>query len=86
MARVVVDPGFRGPFPLAGVRCQVIAGRKGPQGALRLRFVELSAEVEAGIVRAIHQRQLGLKQAGRQRGRAGVGGRGGTRDYHQMEI
>ena len=65
-ARVVVDPGFRGPFPLAGVRCQVVSGNgAGPGGALRLRFVELSAEEEAGMVRAIHQRQLGLKPAKR---------------------
>lgn len=54
---LVVDPQFRGPFPLAGLVCGVVSG----EGcALRLRFVDLPAHREAAIIRAIYRRQVGL--------------------------
>jgi len=62
--RVIVDPQFRGPFPLAGVYGQVVSGHEEAQrGYLRLRFTDLPREVEAQIVRRIFQHQLGLPLA-----------------------
>ena len=61
---LTVDPGFAGPFPLAGVGCRVVAALDGREEVyLRLRFVELPRGVESGIVRGIQRRQLGLKRA-----------------------
>jgi c-di-GMP-binding flagellar brake protein YcgR len=54
---LVVDPQFRGPFPLAGLVCGLVSGEG---RALRLRFVDLPAHREAAIVRAIYRRQVGL--------------------------
>ncbi len=60
---IVVDPHFRGPFPLAGVTCQIMGSRgNGQHSQLRLRFVDLPSTVEARIVRAIYHGQLGRKE------------------------
>ena len=59
-AELTVDPAFTGPFPLAGVKCEVVAAVERDECVhLRLCFVELSGRVETSIVRGIYQRQLG---------------------------
>ena len=61
---IVVDPDFRGPFPLAGVTCQIMGSSGNDQRPqLRLRFVDLPSTVEARIVRAIYHGQLGRKES-----------------------
>ena len=70
-ARLTVDQAFTGPFPLAGVGCEVVAALERDEGVyLRLRFVELAGEVETAIVRGIYERQLGVRetQSGREGG------------------
>jgi c-di-GMP-binding flagellar brake protein YcgR len=58
-ALLEVDPQYQGPFPLAGLRCEVIKRRKHPRGwSLGLEFVHLSPRREGEIVRAIYQHQL----------------------------
>ena len=60
-AHLTVDPAFAGPFPLAGIGCQLVARLERQDGVvLRLRFVEVSAELEGAIVRGIYRRQLGV--------------------------
>jgi len=62
--RIVIDPQYRGPFPLAGVYGQVVSGHEEAQrGYLRLRFIDLPRDIEAQIVRRIFQHQLGLPLA-----------------------
>ena len=56
-----VDPEFAGPFPLAGLLCRVVSSRQeAGHTYLQLRFVRLSADTEARIVRRIYQHQLGF--------------------------
>jgi c-di-GMP-binding flagellar brake protein YcgR len=60
--RLQIDPEFRGPFPLAGLHCQVVASsREGDQHYLQLSFVRLPARIEGRIVRRIYQHQLGRR-------------------------
>ena len=60
---VTVNPGFAGPFPLAGARCEVVAAMEREGGVqLRLRFCELADQVEAAIVRAIYERQVRARE------------------------
>ena len=55
---LVVDPQFYGPFPLAGLPCELVSEiRKGRKRTLRLRFFELEPSEEAGIVRSLHRTQ-----------------------------
>ena len=62
-SQLIIDPAFVGPFPLAGARCEAVAAAEREGGVLlRLRFVDLSGEVEAAIVRAIYRRQLGVRE------------------------
>ncbi len=57
-ALLVVDPHFRGSFPLAGLGCEVVAvAPAGRNQKLRLRFVDLPRKAEAEIVRAIYRSQ-----------------------------
>lgn len=47
-SRLQIDPEFRGPFQMAGLRCEVVAGsREGEQHYLQLAFVRLPPRVEA---------------------------------------
>ena len=67
-AHLTVDPAFAGPFPLAGIRCDVVAAMESEGGVhLRLRFSELADQLETAIVRGIYKRQVrvGETPAGR---------------------
>ena len=62
-SHLIVDPAFAGPFPLAAVKCRVVATLdRGEEVHLRLRFVELASAVETAIVRSIYRRQLGVRE------------------------
>lgn len=57
--RLLVDPRFDGPFPLAGVHCQAVHLGPGPNGfVLQVRFVDLSAQREREIVRGVYEHQI----------------------------
>ena len=57
-SRLMVAPDFRGPFPLAGVICQLVRTIEEPDGTnLQLRFAELPPTREREIVRRIDQHQ-----------------------------
>ena len=57
-SRLMVAPDFRGPFPLAGVICQLVRTIDEPIGTtLQLRFAEMPPAREREIVRRIYQHQ-----------------------------
>jgi hypothetical protein len=57
--RLLVDPRFTGPFPLAGVHGQVVHLGPGPSGyVLQLHFVNLPTQRERELVRAVYEHQL----------------------------
>ncbi|MFA6111152.1 MAG: PilZ domain-containing protein [Candidatus Latescibacterota bacterium] len=57
--RLLVDPRFDGPFPLAGVHCQVVHLGPGSSGfALQVHFVDLPAQREREIVRGVYEHQI----------------------------
>ncbi len=59
---VSVDPAYKGPFPLAGAVCEVVAvNQKGQLWSLHLKFVDLPGKQESGIIRTIYQHQRGMK-------------------------
>ncbi len=58
-AFLVIDPSFKGDFPLAGLRCQVLKQLPQPSGyRLNLEFLDLSPQQEGEIIRRIYQQQL----------------------------
>jgi len=58
-ATVVVDPGYNGPFPIAGLWCHV-AGQEERDGKrfLRLEFTNLSRERQEDLVGVIQRQQI----------------------------
>lgn len=56
---LVVDPHFRGEFPVAGLRCKVLKQTSTPHGhRLSLEFLDLSPRQEGEIIRHVYQHQL----------------------------
>lgn len=65
---VQVAPDHRGPFPLAGVRGEVVStSAEAQHGWVRVQFVDLPGKVEAQILRRIFQHQLKNPPAGQGR-------------------
>ena len=57
-SRLLIAPDFEGPFPLAGIVCQVITETQEPAGtSLKLQFVDLPPAQENEIVRLVYQHQ-----------------------------
>ena len=57
--RVLMDPDFKGAFPLAGIVCQVLGDTSEPNGrTMQLRFVDLPPALESTIVRRVYQHQI----------------------------
>ena len=57
--RWLVDPAFKGPFPLAGVTCLVVGEQpQGQKTLIKLKFEDLPANAESQIVRGVYQHQL----------------------------
>ena len=58
-SKVMVTPDFKGPFPLAGVTCQITRETQEPEGThLQLKFVDLPPTLESELVRTIYQHQI----------------------------
>ena len=56
---LIVDPHFAGPFPLAGLACQIVQQtRVGQANRLQLRFDTMPAAREAELVRCVYEHQL----------------------------
>ena len=58
---LVVATDFKGPFPLAGIRCAVTSRGEGPDGTqLQLKFLGLPRQLESEIVKQVYQSQVSL--------------------------
>ena len=59
-SRWLVDPDFRGSFPLAAIVCVVVGEKKGGGAStvVKLKFEELTAAAEKEIVRQVYQHQI----------------------------
>ena len=56
---VVVDPAWRGPFPIAGLWCDVSGQeRRDEQWWLRLEFADISRERQDDLVCALQREQI----------------------------
>ena len=56
---LVIDPAFKGPFPLAHIRCKVMGQVKTSQGyRVHLEFISLSREQEEELVHRIYQQEI----------------------------
>lgn len=57
--RLLIDPDFDGPFPLAGIFCEVVHETPDTEGLnLQIQFVDLPPGRERELVRRVYQHQI----------------------------